>query len=240
MTETASPEFTESWPVWGRFLIGVPLRIAVILLAAWLVLLAAHAIIKRVARRIARLPGRGSARVSRRGSPRGSPGAARLSAPGVAPGDSAADPDAAFLAARREARFMTLAAVFRSATTVIVWVLAICLVLESVGVNPGVLMTSIGVLGVGLGLGAQSLVKDMLSGLLMLIEDQYGLGDVIDTGAATGVVESMSLRVTTLRDQDGVLWYVPNGTIARIGNRSQSAAPPEGVADQVDPQAGAS
>ncbi|MDR1442661.1 MAG: mechanosensitive ion channel family protein [Bifidobacteriaceae bacterium] len=198
----AAPKFAESWPEWARFLMGTPLRIAIILIAAWVVLAAVHSIIKHTAARMAKAP------------------AKRLLA------SSRADEtgDAEYAAARREARFMTLSTVLRSTTTVAIWVLAICLVLESLGVNPGFIMTSVGVAGVGLGLGAQSLVKDMLTGLLILIEDQYGLGDVVDAGPATGVVEGMSLRITTLRDADGVLWYVPNGSITRIGNRSQAGA----------------
>ena len=82
-----------------------------------------------------------------------------------------------------------------------------------------------GVVGVALGFGAQSLVKDFLSGIFMLVEDQYGVGDVIDTGEAIGTVEDVGLRVTRLRDGNGVVWYVRNGEIVRIGNRSQGFAP---------------
>jgi small conductance mechanosensitive channel len=97
------------------------------------------------------------------------------------------------------------------------------------------IITSVGVAGLGLGLGAQNLVKDLLAGLLILSEDQYGIGDLVDAGPATGVVEAMSLRVTTLRDQDGVLWYVPNGAITRIGNKSQLPATAPGVPAAVAP-----
>ena len=72
-----------------------------------------------------------------------------------------------------------------------------------------------------LGFGAQSLVKDFLSGIFMILEDQYGVGDVIDTGEAIGTVEEVSLRVTRLRDGQGVVWYIRNGEIIRIGNKSQ-------------------
>jgi moderate conductance mechanosensitive channel len=78
--------------------------------------------------------------------------------------------------------------------------------------------------GVALGFGAQSLVKDFLSGIFMIFEDQYGVGDVIDTGEATGTVEEVSLRVTRLRDGTGVVWYIRNGEIVRIGNKSQGWA----------------
>jgi small conductance mechanosensitive channel len=129
--------------------------------------------------------------------------------------------DPAWAAARREARFKTLGSVLNSVATVAIWVLAACLALEAVGVNVGLIITSLGVAGVAVGLGAQSLVKDVVAGVFMLAEDQYGVGDEIDTGDAVGVVESMSLRVTTLRDADGVIWHVPNGAITRIGNKSQ-------------------
>jgi small-conductance mechanosensitive channel len=75
--------------------------------------------------------------------------------------------------------------------------------------------------GIAVAFGAQSLVKDFLSGLFMMFEDQYGVGDVIDVGEATGTVEEVSLRVTRLRDANGVVWYVRNGEIVRIANRSQ-------------------
>jgi small-conductance mechanosensitive channel len=77
---------------------------------------------------------------------------------------------------------------------------------------------------VALGFGAQTLVKDLIAGLFMLLEDQYGVGDVIDTGEAVGVVESVGLRTVTVRDGRGVLWYVRNGEIIRIGNKSQGWA----------------
>ena len=75
-----------------------------------------------------------------------------------------------------------------------------------------------------LGFGAQSLVKDFLSGIFMIFEDQYGVGDVIDAGEATGTVEAVGLRVTRLRDINGTVWYVRNGEILRVGNKSQNWA----------------
>ncbi len=83
------------------------------------------------------------------------------------------------------------------------------------------MLASAGVGGVALGFGAQSLVKDFLSGIFMILEDQYGVGDIIDTGTAVGTVEEVSLRVTRLRDGSGVVWYIRNGEIVRIGNKSQ-------------------
>ncbi|MDR1187237.1 MAG: mechanosensitive ion channel family protein [Bifidobacteriaceae bacterium] len=229
MIAAAPPKFAESWPEWARFLIGAPLRIVIILVAAWVVMMVAHTIIKhstaRMAKGVARKRARGRAKASELADGDGQAASSTLTTDTVTGGDADQAFATAYAAARREARFMTLGSVLRSASSAVVWILAICLVLEAVGVNPGLIMTSVGVVGVGLGLGAQSLVKDMLAGLWMLIEDQYGLGDVIDTGAATGVVEAMSLRITTLRDEDGVLWYVPNGTITRIGNKSHLGGP---------------
>ena len=85
-------------------------------------------------------------------------------------------------------------------------------------------MASAGIAGIAFGFGAQSLVKDFLSGMFMLVEDQYGVGDIIDVGLATGVVEGVGLRTTRLRDVNGTVWYVPNGQITRVGNKSQEWA----------------
>lgn len=79
--------------------------------------------------------------------------------------------------------------------------------------------------GAGLGFGAQNIVKDVLNGIFIVIEDQFGIGDEVDTGFATGVVESVGIRITTVRDTDGTLWYVRNGEILRVGNMSQSPRP---------------
>ncbi len=78
--------------------------------------------------------------------------------------------------------------------------------------------------GVALGFGAQNLVRDFLTGMFMLLEDQYGVGDIIDVGEASGTVETVGLRVTTIRDLNGTLWYCRNGEIARVGNMSQGHA----------------
>ncbi|WP_225979151.1 MULTISPECIES: mechanosensitive ion channel family protein [Corynebacterium] len=124
-------------------------------------------------------------------------------------------------AQRREARMMTLATVGRSAVSIVVWVWAALAILDEVGVNVTPLIASAGVVGVALGFGAQALVKDFLSGIFMMIEDQYGVGDTISVGDVAGDVEDVSLRVTTVRDVDGVLWFVRNGEILSVGNYSQ-------------------
>jgi small conductance mechanosensitive channel len=123
--------------------------------------------------------------------------------------------------ARRTQRAETIGAVVRSIVSITIWSIAVLTVLEVLGINLGPLIAGAGIAGVALGFGAQSLVRDFLSGVFMLMEDQYGVGDVIDAGVATGTVEGVSLRTTRLRDIDGVVWHVPNGTILRVGNKSQ-------------------
>jgi small conductance mechanosensitive channel len=118
-------------------------------------------------------------------------------------------------------RVETVAALFRSVASVTVWTIAALMALSELGLNLGPLIAGAGVVGVAVGFGAQNLVRDFLSGVFMLVEDQYGVGDVIDAGPAVGTVESVSLRSTRLRDVNGTLWHLPNGQIERVGNRSQ-------------------
>ena len=121
---------------------------------------------------------------------------------------------------RRQARIKTLANVGRSAVAIIIWVWAAMAVLDQLGVNVAPLVASAGVVGVALGFGAQSLVKDFLSGMFMLIENQYGVGDAVQIGDISGTVEHMTMRITTVRDIDGTLWYIRNGDIDQVGNQS--------------------
>lgn len=122
---------------------------------------------------------------------------------------------------RAAARAETLNGVLRSVATAIIWGLATLMVLGELAINLGPLIAGAGVAGIALGFGAQSLVKDFLSGIFMLLEDQYGIGDIVDVGEAIGEVEGMTLRSTRLRALDGAVWHVPNGEIARVGNMSQ-------------------
>lgn len=94
-------------------------------------------------------------------------------------------------------------------------------VLSELGVAVGAIIAGAGILGAALGFGAQSLVRDLISGLFIVFEDQYGVGDSVDLGQASGVVESVGLRVTQVRDVKGTLWYVRNGEVMRVGNQSQ-------------------
>ena len=133
-------------------------------------------------------------------------------------GDDAAT---ATLHERRRARAETIGSILRSCASALIFGLAFVMILNEVHINIAPIIASAGVVGVALGFGAQSLVKDFLSGVFMILEDQYGVGDIVDTGSATGTVEEVGLRVTRLRDGQGVVWYVRNGEILRIGNQSQ-------------------
>jgi small conductance mechanosensitive channel len=126
--------------------------------------------------------------------------------------------------ARSAARGQTIGQVLRSCASVVVLGIATLLVLGELGINLGPLLAGAGIAGVAIGFGAQSLVKDFLSGVFMLLEDQYGVGDVIDVGEASGQVEAVTLRSTRLRDAEGTVWHVPNGEIRRVGNKSQQWA----------------
>jgi small-conductance mechanosensitive channel len=95
------------------------------------------------------------------------------------------------------------------------------MILSELGFNLGPIVASAGVIGVALGLGAQTIVRDVLAGMFMLVEDQYGVGDQIETMEVSGLVESVGLRITTVRSQDGTLWYLRNGEILKVGNKSQ-------------------
>ena len=122
---------------------------------------------------------------------------------------------------RRQARLHSISLVVGSTASVLIWTIAVLTALGETGVNLGPLIAGAGIAGVALGFGAQSLVKDCIAGLFMLLEDQYGVGDVVDLDEASGVVEKISLRTTVLRGVDGTVWHVPNGEVSRVGNKSQ-------------------
>jgi moderate conductance mechanosensitive channel len=125
---------------------------------------------------------------------------------------------------RRAARARGLGSLLKSITTTVVFGIAVVMVLDELGMNVAPILASAGVLGLAVGFGAQNLVKDFLSGVMMMIEDQYGVGDEVDLGEAVGTVEHVALRVTRVRDVDGTVWYVRNGEILRVGNASQNWA----------------
>lgn len=133
------------------------------------------------------------------------------------------DPTALFPERRRQ-RAEAIGSVLRNLVSAVVFSIAFLLVLSELSFDLAPLIASAGIAGVALGFGAQSLVKDLIAGLFMLLEDQYGVGDTVDLGEATGVVEAVGLRITTVRDVRGVLWYIRNGEIVRVGNKSQGWA----------------
>jgi small conductance mechanosensitive channel len=128
------------------------------------------------------------------------------------------------LSERRAQRAKTIGSVFKSITSVLVFGTAFMMILAELGVNLAPVLASAGILGVAIGFGAQNVVKDFLSGVFMMLEDQYGVGDVVDVGEASGTVEAVGLRITTMRDVNGTVWYVRNGEILRVGNSSQGFA----------------
>ena len=126
------------------------------------------------------------------------------------------------IAARQKERASTIGGVLSASLKAVTWIVAIAMALGEFGFDLGPLIASAGIVGVALGLGAQTLVRDILSGVFMLIEDQYGVGDSVSVLEVNGTVEKVGLRVTTVRDGNGVLWYLRNGEILKVGNQSQS------------------
>ena len=182
------------------WLLAKPLAILVILLLAGAIRFVLHRIIKRIAAR-----------------------AAEGTVPGVlAKGHGVKLLASPLLSERRKQRAETMSSVLRSITTGVLMSVALLMILDVVGLPIGPLLASAGIVGVAVGFGAQSLVKDFLSGIVLILEDQYGVGDLVDTGMGTvGTIEAVGLRVTRLRDGTGVVWYVRNGEILQVGNHSQ-------------------
>ena len=125
---------------------------------------------------------------------------------------------------RRSQRARTIGSVLKSVVSIVLLTWVVLAILSVLGVNIAPFIASAGVIGLAIGFGAQNLVRDFVTGIFMLLEDQYGVGDIVDLGEAVGEVESVGLRITTVRDVDGTLWYVRNGEIARVGNMSQEYA----------------
>ncbi len=185
--------------------LGMPLKILLILLIAFLIRSMLHRFIFRTTRRAAA----------------GGPGGLFRSGRAILLG---AFGDPTVLLERRRQRAETVGSLLRSITSVIVFGIAFVTILGELDINLAPIVASAGVVGVAVGFGAQNLVRDFLSGIFMLLEDQYGVGDVIDVGPVSGNVEAVSLRVTRLRDIEGTVWYVRNGEIARVGNKGQQWA----------------
>jgi small conductance mechanosensitive channel len=125
---------------------------------------------------------------------------------------------------REAGRVRTLSAVTQSAVLGMIWVIAFLAILQVINNAISSFVLAITLLGSALTFGAQSLIRDLLSGFFILLEDQYAVGDVVDLGPATGTVEKVTLRVTRIRDGSGKVWWVPNGQIVRAGNETQDWA----------------
>jgi small conductance mechanosensitive channel len=137
---------------------------------------------------------------------------------------AAAQAERALIDERRKQRVRALGSVLRSAASVTIFSIAGLTILGDLGINLAPLLASAGVVGIAVGFGAQNLVRDYLSGVFMLVEDQYGVGDVITVGDATGTVETVTLRITRLRSVNGIVWHIRNGAIEKVGNESQGWA----------------
>jgi small conductance mechanosensitive channel len=125
-------------------------------------------------------------------------------------------------AARRALRLQTLGTLLHSISTGAIFLVVGVMALAELSVNIAPILASAGIFGLAIGFGAQAIVKDFLGGLFLLFEDQYGVGDTIIVGTTTGVVEAISLRITRLRAEDGTTWYLRNGEILTVNNRSQA------------------
>ncbi|HEY8589746.1 MAG TPA: mechanosensitive ion channel domain-containing protein [Naasia sp.] len=190
-------EWTAFWEMWGT-----PIYIVCVIVGAVLLRVVLHYVVRRVVDRIVH---------------------------GVKQRQQIDDTQALhaspLTAVRLVQRTRTLGAVLNNIVTVVISIVAILLIITQINPNiTGAFSLITAALGAGLGFGAQNIVKDVLNGLFMVIEDQLGVGDVVDTGQATGVVENVGIRTTQIRDVNGTLWYVRNGEILRVGNMSQGWA----------------
>jgi small conductance mechanosensitive channel len=190
------------WETARDWLLGVPLQVLFILVSALVIQLILTWSIRRVVRRASE-----RAKHERLAQMRMVTRTAELSD--------------LLLNQRTEQRANAIGTLLRSIVAITVWTIALLTILPLLGIDIAPLLASAGVIGVALGFGAQTLVKDYLSGIFLIIEDQYGVGDVVDVGPVIGTVEEVELRFTRLRDMSGVVWYVRNGEILRVANRSQ-------------------
>ena len=133
----------------------------------------------------------------------------------------AEDSESPLAKARVVQRTKTIGSVLSNFITWGIALITLTMILNELGVQVGALIAGAGILGAAVGFGAQSLVRDLISGLFIVFEDQFGVGDVVDLGEVKGAIEAVGLRVTQVRDVEGTLWYVRNGEIARVGNKSQ-------------------
>jgi small-conductance mechanosensitive channel len=202
---TAAPTWVRNWvDANGEALIATPVRIALIVVLAAVLRLLVHRGVRRLTERTASSTVPGLLRRSGRGARRYEGG----------------EP----VTERRTQRAEAIGSVLRSSASIVILGIAVVLILGELGINLAPIVASAGVVGVALGFGAQNLIKDFIAGIGIILEDQYGVGDVVDLGEASGTVEAVGLRITRLRDARGVVWYVRNGEILRVGNNSQGFA----------------
>ncbi|MHA7144866.1 mechanosensitive ion channel family protein [Arthrobacter sp. TmT3-37] len=138
-----------------------------------------------------------------------------------------------FDSARRVQRAETIGGLMSSIAAGTIAIVAILMAIETLGFNIGPILASVGIVGIAIGFGAREVIRDAFLGFFITIEDQYGIGDTIEVGDTVGVVQSLGLRITRMVDADGAIWYVRNGDITKVGNRSQGdyvAPPAEGAA----------
>jgi moderate conductance mechanosensitive channel len=198
---------SEGWAKFADWLVSRPLKIIAILVVTYLLNRLVRRLITRFAERMAGVVRSGRLR--------------RLREEKIPILLSEANGDATQRAA---ARAQTIGLVLRSIASGVIWTFAVLYIVAAAGLQLGPLLAGAGIAGVAIGFGAQSLVKDFLAGLFILMEDQYGVGDVVDLGPAVGTVEEVTLRTTRVRDVNGTVWHVPNGEIRRVGNSSQQWA----------------
>jgi small-conductance mechanosensitive channel len=185
--------------------VGGLIAIALVLLIALILRKVAHRLITRVVRRAS---------------------SSRASLAGRLRGREPSTPEGldAIVAERRRQRAETMGSVLKHIASIVILGTAVLTALDRLSIPITPLLTSVGIVGVAIGFGAQELVKDFIAGMFMLLEDQYGVGDVIDLGEVIGTVEGVGLRTTRVRDDYGTVWYVRNGEVARVGNKSQGYA----------------
>jgi small conductance mechanosensitive channel len=222
-----------TWADVGAWFLGVPLRILIIVVVTAIAVTLLRRLINRGVRHFAESPGRRSGGPADRGDGAtddsteaasdddSKVGSDDDSDDGLEDGSSAAEPVDALQRERRVQRASAIGSLLGSVVTVVAVGIALLTILPLLGIDIAPLLTSAGVLGVALGFGAQNLVKDYLSGIFIVLEDQFGVGDTVELGGVVGTVEEVTLRVTRLRDLTGVVWYVRNGEILTVGNRSQ-------------------
>ena len=199
ITAAAKPNWYDAPVEW---VLGTPLQVIIIIVAALIVQIVLVRVIHKIVKRTS-----DRARIERLEQTRKYTRTAELSE--------------MLMTQRTEQRAAAIGTLLTSSVSLIVWTVAVLMALEALGVNVAPLLASAGVVGVALGFGAQNMVKDYLSGIFLIIEDQFGVGDVVDLGPVIGTVEEVALRYTRLRDLSGVVWYVRNGEILRVANRSQ-------------------